>query len=267
MCYYNGVKIPLAEFIRLKDFEKAIEERDMLNIDVANGFDYGVYPVLRKTESDFEIVLMEWGFLPPYIFTRQKANEFRNGYKKKDGSWQQPYITLNAKGEELLNPNKIFRGAALQRRCLVLSSGFYEWRHFHPLSKRTGKPLKTAEKFPYHISLKGKDYFFMAGIWQPWKDLETGEYTETFSVVTTSANPLMAQVHNSKKRMPVILTEDLACEWLLGDPDEKRIQEIATFQHDESMMHITPISKNFRESAHPQEPYSYPDLPPVELQQ
>jgi putative SOS response-associated peptidase YedK len=44
----------------------------------------------------------------------------------------------------------------------------------------------------------------MAGIWQPWTDKATGEYVETFSIVTTKANKLMEQVHNSKTRMPTI---------------------------------------------------------------
>lgn len=265
MCYYNGVKIPLQEFIKLKDFEKAIEERDLVNRDIVNGFDYGNYPVLKRIEgkNDFELSSMEWGFLPPYIFTREKADQFRFGYKKPNGQFQPPFTTLNAKGEELLLPNKLFRDAALHRRCLVLSSGFYEWRHIHPISKTTGKPLKTAEKYPYHISIKGKEYFFMAGIWQPWKDLETGEYTETFAVVTTSANPLMAQIHNSKKRMPLILNEDLACEWLLGDLEESRIDELTSFQIDPGEMNAFTVAKNFRESNLPSEKFIYDELPPL----
>ena len=67
--------------------------------------------------------------------------------------------------------------------------------------QKTGKPLKTAVKYPYHIGLKDKEYFYIAGIWQPWKDVETGEYVETFSVVTTAANKIMEQIHNSKKRV------------------------------------------------------------------
>lgn len=262
MCYYNGIKIPLDSIIRLKDFEKKITVNDLFSLSVVNGFDYGQYPVLKKTnENDFEITWMEWGFLPPYVFTREKANQFRLGYKKPDGSWQPPFTTLNAKGEELLLPNKMFREAALLRRCLVLSSGFYEWRHVHPISRRTGKPLKTAEKYPYHITLKGKEYFFMAGLWQPWKDHETGEYVETFAIVTTVANALMEQVHNSRKRMPLILTEEMACEWLLGKPDEKRIAEISTFQYDAAGMHAITIAKNFRDSARPDAAFDYEGLP------
>lgn len=268
MCYYNGIKIPLDQTIRLKDFEKIISSHDLFNLPVVNGFDYGQYPVLKKTsEHDFEIAFMEWGFLPPYIFTREKANQFRFGYKKPDGSWQAPFTTLNAKGEELLQPGKMFREAAMQRRCLVLSSGFYEWRHIHPVSQRTGKPVKTAVKYPYHITLKGKDYFFMAGIWQPWKDVETGEFIETFAIVTTAANALMEQVHNSKKRMPLILSEDLACEWLLGNPDEKRISEIATYQVNVSDMEAVPIAKNFREIANPDAAFHYEGLPPLKVVQ
>lgn len=265
MCYYNGIKIPLQEFIRLKDFEKAIQDRDLMNQELVNGFDYGNYPVLRKLggQHDFEISAMEWGFLPPYIFTRKQADQFRFGCKDERGKWQAPFTTLNAKGEELLMKNKIFRDAALHRRCLVLSSGFYEWRHIHPVSQKTGRPLKTAQKYPYHISLKGREYFFMAGIWQPWNDMETGEYTETFAVVTTAANSLMAQIHNSKKRMPLMLTEELACEWLLGDLSEERINEITSFRMPVSELEAVTIAKDFRNAANPSAAFVYESLPPL----
>ena len=70
-------------------------------------------------------------------------------------------------------------------------------------------PLKTANKYPYYISLKDRGYFYMAGIWQPWNDKTTGEHVETFAIITSKANKLMEQVHNSKKRMPTILNHDL----------------------------------------------------------
>ncbi|MEO6681310.1 MAG: SOS response-associated peptidase, partial [Ginsengibacter sp.] len=232
-------------------------------------FDYGVAPVLRKRddENGFDIVEMEWGFLPSYIKTREEANRFRYGYKKENGQFQPPLTTLNATSEEMLLPGKIFREAALHRRCLVLSTGFYEWRHIFPIGKRTGKPLKTAIKYPYHVGIKHKDYFFMAGIWQPWKDIETGEYAETFSIITTAANPLMAQIHNSRKRMPVILTEDLAYEWLFGNLSEDRISEIGRFQITASDMEACSVEKDFRNSAEPNAPFEYKELPELSMEQ
>ena len=185
----------------------------------------------------------------------------RFGYKDENGQFHPMILTLNAVSEELLFPRKIFREAAMHRRCLVLSTGFFEWRHVFPLNKKTGMPLKTATKYPYYIKLKHRDYFFMAGIWQPWTDKTTGEHVETFAIVTTQANTLMEQVHNSKKRMPTILNDDLSWEWLFGDLDEKRISEIAQWQFPANEMEACTISKDFREALEPTAPFQYEDLP------
>lgn len=265
MCYYNGVRIPADQIIRLCDLEKRISNPDLFDQEIVNGFDYGRYPILTKTPdgAEFAISEMEWGFLPSYITTRQAANRFRFGYKEPGGSWQKPFTTLNAVGEELTQPNKIFAEAARLRRCLVPSCGFYEWRHIYPINARTGKPLKTPMKFPYHISMKDKEYFFMAGVWQPWKDIETGEYVETFAIITTVAGPLMEQIHNTKKRMPVILPEELAYEWLMSNPDEDRIRQLAAYQIDNEQLQAHSVSKDFRAQPKPAEPFAYPELPPL----
>lgn len=266
MCYYNGQKVTRAEYIRLKNLEKLVANFDFLNRDLEIGFDYGPAAVLKRMEGkqDFDIVQMEWGFLPSYLKNRQATFNFRNGYTDEKGKPHPPITTLNAMGEEMLLPGKMYRQAALQRRCLVLSSGFYEWRHVYPLGKK-GQPLKTAVKYPYYIHLPGKEYFFMAGIWQPWTDQETGEQVDTMAIVTTKANHLMERVHNNKKRMPVILNEELAYEWLLNDNlDEKRVTEIGTVQYPTEQMHAYSIAKNFRESLDPMKEIKYPQLPGLE---
>jgi putative SOS response-associated peptidase YedK len=78
--------------------------------------------------------------------------------------------------------------------------------------------------------MRGKEYFYMAGIHEAWTDSKTGEYVETDSIITTAANKAMEQIHNTKKRMPTILNEDLAWEWLFGNLSEERITEIAITQ-------------------------------------
>jgi putative SOS response-associated peptidase YedK len=75
---------------------------------------------------------------------------------------------------------------------------------------------------------------------------------------------LMQQVHNSKMRMPCILTEDLAFEWLFGHPDENRVVEIASTQYPPSEMAAYPIAKDFTTALNPQEPFEYAELPPLE---
>src|SRR5215212_1795191 len=67
---------------------------------------------------------------------------------------------------------------------------------------KSGKRLKTPGKYPYHIGVKDSPYFFIAGVWQNWTDKDTGETIPTAALITTFANGLMRQIHNSKLRMP-----------------------------------------------------------------
>jgi putative SOS response-associated peptidase YedK len=267
MCYYNGQKVTHSEFIRLKQLEKALAKYDFLTRDLSIGFEYGLNAVLKPMPDteDFDIVQMEWGFIPHYINNREDLKHFRfGGVNQKTGKFDVPIITLNAIGEELFQ-KVTYKKAAMERRCLVLSSGFYEWRHIFPKNKKTGLPLKTAVKYPYYISLPEKEYFYMAGIWTPWTDKNTGEYVESFSLVTTKANHLMEQVHNAKKRMPTILNEDLAYEWMFGKLDEIRITEIAATQYPAEEMKAISISKDFITALEHQQPFECADLPALEV--
>ena len=250
MCYYNGVKIKLNDYIRLKDLEHQYPFEDT-SILVQSGFDYAHWPVIKPTaDCDWEIVNMEWGFIPFYLKDRASVKKFREGYKDEKGKFHPPITTLNAVGEELLKPNKMFRESALRRRCLVLSSGFYEWRHVPQVGK-SGKVLKTTLKYPYFIKPSAGNFFFMAGVWQPWTDKETGEMIETFAIVTTAANKLMEQIHNSKKRMPLILPEKEAGEWISDDLSEDEISRLANLQISTDAMTAHTVYKDFRERENP----------------
>jgi putative SOS response-associated peptidase YedK len=269
MCYYNGQRVSREEFIRLMDLEKAVMNYDFLDQEIHEGFNYGNIAVLKPTEDrcNFDIVQMEWGFIPSYVKNREEVKKMRFGYKDNAGRWRQPYTTLNAKGEELLlidentGREKMFRKAALERRCLILSSEFYEWRHIHRLNKKTNQPLKTADKYPYHIGLKDKAYFFIAAIWQPWVDKDTGETVDTVALVTTEANSLMRQIHNSKNRMPTMLPDELAWEWMMEDLTEQRITEIATYQIKASDMDAYTVEKDFRTTGSPSKAFVYSEVP------
>ena len=266
MCYYISVNIKSSSSVTLDGISCSLPVSSLIHQPLQSGFDHKLAPILKKNAEgkDFAVSPMEWGFLPSYLKTREAATRFRKGYKDDKGVFHPPIITLNAVGEELLLPRKIFRQSALERRCLILCTGFYEWRHHAGTHKKTGAPLKTVLKYPYFIHLKNREYFFMAGIWQPWYDTETGEYAETFAIITTAANPLMEKIHNSKKRMPCILDDKNAAEWLLGHPDEPRITELACSQYPQEQMDAYTIAKDFRESNEPTAPYVYNELPGLE---
>jgi putative SOS response-associated peptidase YedK len=102
----------------------------------------------------------------------------------------------------------------ITKRCLVLVDGFYEWRE-------EGK-----KKYPYYISLANNDAFALAGIWDRWQNDRTGEVKETFSIITTRANPLLERIHNTRKRMPVMLRQADETNWLEKDLDRTAIDAL-----------------------------------------
>jgi putative SOS response-associated peptidase YedK len=258
MCFYNGIVINRAEHIRLMKLDKAIKDYHLsLNRPMQSGFDFADWPVIKPLDGgkDMEPVMMHWELIPHYFKTWSEVERFRKGgLNLKTGKKDPPRNTLNAIGEEMLK-KPTYRSAALKRRCLVLSSGFYEWRHFTPPG------AKKDIAYPYHIKVRDREYFFIAGIWQSWTDQETGETLDGFSLVTTKANTLMEQVHNKKKRMPLILTDELSREWIMDGLSEERINEMASFQFPSNNMEAYTIEKSFRNSGDPETPFEYEELP------
>jgi putative SOS response-associated peptidase YedK len=261
MCYYNGQKVTRAEFIQLKALERKISERRITR-KIQSGFEYTDAFIMVPTEDrkHFDLIEAHWELIPDFVRSTEELPEFRQGKKDPvtgklmiNPRTKKPmtgYNTLNAKGETILS-SPMYKQSALNGRCLILSSGFYEWMH-----------LPGKKTIPHHIKVKDREYFFIAGISKPWADKETGETITTFSMVTTEANPLMEKIHNTKKRQPTILTEDLAYEWLLEDLSEARIKEIATYQFPAEQMEAYTIRKDFQVIEDPTEPYQYAELSP-----
>ena len=272
MCYYNGQKVSREEFIRLMALEKATKNYDFLNKGVISGFTDTPVAVVVATEgnTNFDIVQMEWGFIPNYLNTREEVNRMRKGYKDTNGKYVPGQPQLNAKSENLFVSERsgrrsMFYDAAKNRRCLVLSSGYFDWRHVYRTNKKTGEKLKTPDKYPYYVSLREHEYFYMAAIWNPWTDRETGEMANTVALVTAVANPLMKQVHNSKERMPTILSDELAWRWISEDLSEQEILEIAATQYPYEEMSACTVASDFLGKLDPTEPFIYDNLPAIEL--
>ncbi len=152
-----------------------------------NGFTFLKTPVITH-ENPAIIQHFNWGLIPFWA----KDKDIRKN-------------TLNAK-IETLHEKPAFR-SVVKNRCLVIADGFYEWQWLDEKGKQKQK---------YLITLPDAALFAFAGIWSRWTDKTTGEIIESYAIVTTEANPLMAEIHNHKKRMPVILHPELEHEWLEG---------------------------------------------------
>ncbi|MFN4083771.1 MAG: SOS response-associated peptidase [Bacteroidia bacterium] len=168
-----------------------------------------------SNQNPCEISLMQWGLIPFWVKTEQQAKEIRTN-------------TLNAKCETLFS-KPAFRCAAY-RRCILPVNGFFEW---HTIGKN---------KFPFFIEPKEEEYFLLAGIFDEWTNLHTGELVQTFSIVTIQANKTLAYIHNSKQRMPLILTHEMADIWLEPNVSKRDLENLFVPYNDEKMSYHT-ISK------------------------
>jgi len=257
MCYYNGQKVTRAESIRLKGIEKAIKKYNFLSVGVHNGFNYAPCAILIPSADgkDFDIVQAEWGYVPGFVKTRTEANIFRA-----------KYTTLNFRSENLFvkenGDRSMWADAAKNRRCLVLSTGIVESRHVPKIGKK-GQELKEMIKYPYQVSLKGQEYFYLPGLYNEWLDPETSQFVMTVAFGITDSNQVMSQIHNSKKRMPSILTDELAWEWLMEKPSEERLSQIARTQIPSRLLDFCTVDRNYR-TALEATPLEYPELPPID---
>lgn len=242
MCYYNSISIKKGAKVTIKGNTK---ELPSIERPIQSGFEYANWPIIKNMGDDFSLELAHWELIAPWV---NSTLDVMKGREK--------FNTLNATAERLLE-SKLFKQPALKRRCLVLSSGFYEWRHLQPAGS------KKDIAYPYFISVKEQPYFFMAGIYQPWVDIESGETMNTFSIVTTKANKLMEQIHNKKKRMPTILSQEQANAWLNPNLSEAGIMELATSQYDEQQLQAYTLKKDFRTSQHPKDAFEFDELPPL----
>jgi putative SOS response-associated peptidase YedK len=223
MCFYYAlVKVRARALIE----NKIVDEKQLEMFDdkfIVSGFDHPQMPVITN-ENPEAVQRFYWGFVPNHMTSKERADEF-----------VQKYNTLNAKGETIFE-RQTFKEAIKRKRCLVLCSGFFEWRH----QKVEGK--KKAEKYPFYITLKNNEMFVFGGVWDSFTDRETGEVFNTFSIVTTQANDLMEVVHNSKMRMPLIIDPEKAMNWLSDDLSDDEIKSFIK-PFDPKQMKAKPIAK------------------------
>lgn len=137
-------------------------------------------PVVRVFDGKRELVLLRWGLIPSWAKDPKIGNSL-----------------INARGETV-HEKPAFRSAFKARRCLVPADGFYEWRK-----------LSGGSKQPYRITMADSSPFAFAGLWERWD--KGDEPLETFTIITTTANVLVAPIHD---RMPVILDPADYDAWL-----------------------------------------------------
>ena len=159
--------------------------------------------VITNQEPE-KLSFLHWGLIP--FWSKDNSNAAK---------------MINARGETLIE-KPAFKEAFKSKRCLIPADGFYEWK----------KHTKT----PFHIRLKSRELFSFAGIWDEWID-GNGNPKRTFSVITTSANKIMQNIHH---RMPLILPEHLEQDWLKNQ-DLVKVEKLIQ-AYDSTKMEVFEVS-------------------------
>ena len=144
-------------------------------------------PAICSGSAD-RIQLLRWGLIPSWTRSADDAEEIR-------------YKTFNARAESV-SSKPSFSKSFKSKRCIIPVKGFFEWQH------------AGNEKIPWYIYHSSEEIFSIAGLFDQWVETSTGETFNTFSIITTDANDLLAVIHNTKKRMPVILDRKSEYKWI-----------------------------------------------------
>ncbi len=237
MCYNISLKMPIKQ-LELR-FTEHFDDSSLYQPTYhVSAFSFPNWPVISNDNPDL-IQFFRWGLIPFWTENEAAADSLKSR-------------TLNARAETI-STKPAYRVSIRNKRCLVLTDGFYEW---HEQNKK---------KYPFHIRLTSKDGFAMAGIWDTWENKESGTVLNTFSIITTEANPLLARIHNTRKRMPVILKRDNEKKWLRHDLEMKDIASMLS-AYDEREMEAFPVSrlisgrKGNTNTPEAMAPYNYEEL-------
>lgn len=203
-----------------------------------SGFSHPNITIIPQEEPSV-LTIARWGIVP----STQSEKELNSYYKKAAAFGG----GLNAQSEKVFN-HFIYKHSIFTKKCLIPVTGFFEPHEFQ------------GKKFPYYICRKDRDVLVLAGIYS-----QTGT-TLTCSILTREASPMFAEIHNQKKRQPVILAPEYETKWLEDKLDETDILSLINSPYPEEELSIFSVSKdvfNSRKNSDIPEillPVEYPEL-------
>lgn len=221
MCFYNSQSKRAMDLAKRYGRNSDIIQMAQEIIDEQYKVTAFTHPDCPIITSDTSIQLAKWGLIPAWTKTNEDAMKIRK-------------MTLNAKSETVFNLPS-FRTPILSRRCLIPSTGFFEFHH------------KGKDAIPYYIFLKDEEIFSLGGIFDIWKNHDSEETLKTFTVLTVPANELCENIHNGGKnpfRMPLIIGRENEEQWLDNSLNAIDINRFF-LPFDSQMMDAYRISNDF----------------------
>ncbi len=142
-----------------------------------------------------------------------------------DWTIQKKLNIINIRSDTLTEKNS-FQDLFRNKRCLIIADGFYEWKK------------SESGKIPYYITMRNKETFAFAGLWNSWINT-AGIEILSCAIITTGANELVRRIHD---RMPVIIPESGYDFWLDNTSFNKEKLEVLLAPCDPQLMDMYEVS-------------------------
>jgi len=142
----------------------------------------GFVSIIKQGIVDIELCNGYWGYSPQWLKILENS----------------PYSAR----VESLDEKPMFRDA-LQQRCLIPVSGYYEWQQY------------TRHKRPFAVRRPENRTFLLAGILTRYATSDVTGY-DTFAILTL---PSYQMIGNIPECMPVIIPREEATNWLSPNAD------------------------------------------------
>ena len=212
MCYHIAELTPLfddfVDYFDIPGYNRDYNN-DLYKVSYhLNGFTKPHIPVIRPEERESVIDMYKWGLMPHWV--------------KDPKTWKAN--TLNARNDELFG--KPSYRSYWKNRCLVIVSGFFEPRD-RGVAGLEGPASKVQKTESWYIKSKTEPLLTLGGIY----------CNGTVSILTTDASPLLSEIHNDGKRMPLIIDDpDIRDIWLHDDlTQDEMARMMDSYPDDESL--------------------------------
>ncbi|MHA7830214.1 MAG: SOS response-associated peptidase [Flagellimonas sp.] len=188
----------------------------------ANGWSHPIMWSLGQEEPNNLLPAM-WGIMPP----KEKQADYKEYFKNP-----KTFGGLNAKSEKLFD-HFVYRYCWEHQRCIIPVDGFFE--PHNTKVKVKGKDFKV----PFYFHRKNGDPIYLAGIYT-----NTADGRRTFAVLTKDATPMFEEIHNEKKRRPVIIDDENLDAWLHNGNNESDVQDLIDDDLWEGNLEAYPVTKD-----------------------
>lgn len=196
MCYHASTP---KKTVLKKQFPKKQVFYESDKIYHVSGFTRPFLPVTLNNNQQ-SIIAARWKLIPFWVKNEADAAKYAN--------------TLNAEGETIFSKAS-YKPYIGKQRGLLYVDGFFEPHQV--------KGVKESQN--YYIYKPNHKIFTLGIVYSIFTDQDTGETYPTFSIITTKANSLLEEIHNVKKRMPLIIPENKREDWLSANT-ESQIKEL-----------------------------------------